>query len=98
MLLNSAALCRPSHFPSSSQPARIVIVFSRLLVRLGVGLLTCVAAALSCSIIPTRAIWEKDPRSSSALFRVILNGKAGYIDEAGRVVIEPQFDPSYMRP
>src|SRR5262249_42587183 len=48
--------------------------------------------------IPTRAIWEKDPRSSSALFRVILNGKAGYIDEAGRVVIEPQFDPSYMRP
>ena len=52
--------------------------------------------ATPCSPVqPT--IWAKDPRSSSALFRVVVNGRAGYIDEKGRVVIAPRFDPFFMQ-
>ena len=38
-------------------------------------------------------MWAKDPKSSSALFRVVIEGKAGYIDEKGQLVISPRFSP-----
>lgn len=31
-------------------------------------------------------------RVSSPLFRIIKNGKYGFIDQTGKIVIEPQFD------
>jgi WG repeat protein len=41
--------------------------------------------------ITVRTIWEKDPRSDTPLFRVVVNGKAGYIDSSGRVAIPAKF-------
>ncbi|MGC4050576.1 MAG: WG repeat-containing protein [Paludibaculum sp.] len=38
-----------------------------------------------------REIWEKDIRSNTPLFRFVVQGKAGYINAEGRVVIPPQF-------
>ncbi len=52
-------------------------------------------AALPCSLT-MRPIWSKNPRSSSALFRVVVGGKAGYIDASGRFVIAPRFNPYYV--
>jgi len=54
-------------------------------------------AALPCSL-RKRPIWSKDPKSSSGLFRVVIGGKAGYIDQTGQVVIPPRFNPYYIEP
>ena len=54
-------------------------------------------AALPCTL-SKRPIWAKDPRSSSSLFRVVVGGRAGYIDGTGRMAIAPKFDPYYVEP
>ncbi|QOY89865.1 WG repeat-containing protein [Paludibaculum fermentans] len=38
-----------------------------------------------------KEIWEKDKNSDTPLFRFVVQGKAGYINIEGRVVIQPQF-------
>lgn len=60
---------------------------------------TGVSALLGAALLPflsgqmpwDREIWEKDKRSDTPLFRFVVQGKAGYINAEGRVVIPPQF-------
>lgn len=60
---------------------------------------TGVSALLAVALLPflsgqmswDREIWEKDKRSDTPLFRFVVQGKAGYINAEGRVVIQPQF-------
>jgi len=40
-------------------------------------------------------IWAKDPTSDVPLFRVAKNGKVGYIDATGRLVIPTSFDLTF---
>lgn len=61
-------------------------------VALGVVLGGWVAAG--CSVAPNQGIWTKHLDSGTPLFRVVVGGKAGYIDREGRVVIPPQFAPN----
>lgn len=72
-------------------------VFQKLLLGPIIGILILSVAALPCSL-PPPTIWQKNPRSSSALFRVVINNQAGYIDESGHLVIPPQFSPAYGQP
>jgi len=37
-------------------------------------------------------IWQIRSRSADPLYRFVENGKAGYIDRTGKVVIKPQFE------
>ena len=62
------------------------------------GVLQCYTWVHACSIHPDPPIWTKNPKSNVALFRVVVNGKAGYIDTQGRILIEPQFEPFYLDP
>src|SRR5688572_28921010 len=57
----------------------------------------CAAPALACSFSPRREIWAKHPKSSSPLFRVVVEGKAGYIDASGIIKIQPRFGPVYYK-
>ena len=50
--------------------------------------------AVGCSIPPNQRSWTKHLDSDTPLFRVVVGGKAGYIDRGGRVVIPPQFAPT----
>jgi hypothetical protein len=72
-------------------------VLKRLFLAPVIALLIWIVAALPCSL-SKRAIWTKDPKSSSPLFRVVLGGKAGYINQTGRIVIAPNFNPYYVEP
>jgi len=38
---------------------------------------------------------SKKPEESVGLFPIILNGKWGYIDTTGKIVINPQFDEAW---
>jgi len=63
-------------------------------VRLLAGVLagTMVWRTDACTRMTIRLLWTKDPRSSASLFRIVQDGKVGFIDGAGRVVVAPQFD------
>lgn len=52
--------------------------------------------AVGCSIPPNQGIWTKHLDSDTPLFRVVVGGKAGYIDREGRVVIGPRFRPAAL--
>lgn len=54
------------------------------------ALLACAAPADGCSW--DYPIWIPRDGGADPLYRFIRDGKAGYIDRSGRVVIEPQFD------
>ncbi|MBI4891378.1 MAG: WG repeat-containing protein [Acidobacteria bacterium] len=54
------------------------------------AVLAVAGIALSCSW--DNPIWPKDARSTTALFRFVVDGKAGYIDRTGRVAIGPKFE------
>jgi hypothetical protein len=45
--------------------------------------------AVACSW--DNPIWPKDRHSDTPLFRFVIDGKAGYIDASGKVIIPPQF-------
>jgi len=67
-------------------------MFRRLIACMALG----VAAAWSCSFA-SDPIWAKDPRSDTPLFRVLQNGKVGYIDRSGKIVIAPRYKSFYLR-
>jgi hypothetical protein len=51
--------------------------------------------SLSCSGLrnPRECLWAANKSDASIyLFRIFKNGKFGFIDRSGKVVIEPQFD------
>ncbi|HEX4999981.1 MAG TPA: hypothetical protein VFY29_17300, partial [Terriglobia bacterium] len=48
--------------------------------------LFCCSAALSCEY--SALIWSPE-KSADALYRIVRDGKVGYIDGTGKVVIEP---------
>ncbi len=68
-----------------TMPARIVVSQAG-------AVLAVVGIAFSCSW--DSPIWPKDARSTIALFRFEVDGKAGYIDRRGKVVIPPKFPVS----
>jgi hypothetical protein len=58
-------------------------------------LLVAFAAALpACSMVSIPQIWAKQPGSKSKLFAFEKNGKVGFIDPMGRVVIRPRIPGS----
>lgn len=39
---------------------------------------------------------QANTQEASPLYRVVLNGKVGYIDKTGKLVIQPQFDSPFQ--
>jgi len=58
----------------------------------GFLLLASIIGALACSSMSFRLLWSKDPRSGSPLFRIVENGKVGFINRSGTIVIPAKFD------
>ncbi len=50
------------------------------------------AAAQPCSISPVRRLWAKEPGSTSKLFAFEQNGRVGFIDPTGKIVIQPEIE------
>ena len=48
--------------------------------------------SLPCGRSVIKLVWTKSPRSSTPLFRVVQDGKVGFVDRFGKLVIPPQFD------
>ena len=57
--------------------------------RFGGILLLLVLAALPCSVSYPRKLWAKKPGATSKLFAFERNGRVGFIDPSGKVVIDP---------
>lgn len=53
------------------------------------GLTLAVVVAYTCSISYYRRLWAKSPGSQSKLFAFERNGRVGFIDRKGKVVIPP---------
>lgn len=62
--------------------------------RLGGLFLLLSLLAQPCEISVRRALWEKTPGTASKLFAFERNGKVGFINERGKVVISPQIEAS----
>ena len=56
---------------------------------IGGTLLALAIAANPCSISPVRKLWSKTPGSESSLFAFERDGRVGFIDPTGKVVVEP---------
>lgn len=52
--------------------------------------------ALPCSRIFEKAVYHKNRRSDTPLFRFEENGKVGFINSAGKIAIPPQFDVGWF--
>ena len=50
------------------------------------------AAVQPCSISPVRKLWSKDPGSASKLFAFEQNGRVGFIDATGKIVVQPEIE------
>jgi len=57
----------------------------------GTGLLISCAAVYACSYY--FPLWSIHDKPADPLFRFVKNGKAGYIDARGKIVIAPRFSP-----
>lgn len=62
------------------------------MLRSSVSVFALAAVAFGCSW--DYAIWIPRSRSADPLYRFVKNGKAGYIDGRGRILIPPKF-PAY---
>ncbi len=62
--------------------------------RLGGLFLLFSLLAQPCEISVRRGLWEKKPGSASKLFAFERNGKVGFINERGKVVIAPRIEAS----
>jgi len=57
------------------------------------GALFCFLPAIfPCDVVVLN--WSKSNKSDTPLFRIVMNGRAGYIDPNGKIIIRPQFDPA----
>jgi hypothetical protein len=59
-------------------------------------ILLMVGTAFPCTSVVEKAMYSKHPGSTSALFRFEQDGKAGFINAQGRVVIPPRFVPDWF--
>src|SRR5450755_3423280 len=57
--------------------------------RFGGTLLLFALAAEPCYMLPVRKLWSKKPGSESRLFGFERNGRVGFIDPNGKVVVDP---------
>src|SRR3954471_1455371 len=57
--------------------------------RFGATLLLIALAAQPCFIAMPRPLWAKKPGSESRLFAFERNGKVGFIDPSGKIVVSP---------
>ena len=57
--------------------------------RFGGMLLLLALAAEPCSVSAGRKLWTKKPRSNSKLFAFERNGRVGFINPNGKIVVEP---------
>ena len=57
--------------------------------RFGGTILLLALAAQPCSVSPVRKLWSKKPGSESRLFAFERNGRVGFIDPRGKVVVDP---------
>lgn len=61
-----------------------------MLFRLAAVLTLAAVGAQPCSISPERRLWSKSAGAESKLFAFERNGKTGFIDASGKVVIKPR--------
>ena len=67
-------------------------IFSKIAVRCStIATLLILVPFLTTACEWDYPIWQVRSKSADPLFRFVQNGKAGYIDRAGKVVIKPQF-------
>ena len=67
-----------------------------MLLRIGIALTICGVAGFSCVVSAEKAPYRKNLRSDTALFRFERNGKAGFIDAKGKIVIPAKFDTGWF--
>jgi hypothetical protein len=67
-----------------------------MLLRAAAGISILAALALPCSMSFFKASYHKNRRSVTPLFRFEQNGRAGFINAAGKVVIPPRFDVGWF--
>lgn len=67
-----------------------------MLARMVLAVTLSAALALPCSMVFSKASYHKSRRSDTPLFRFELNGKAGFINAQGKVVIPPKFDVGWF--
>ncbi|MGD1091747.1 MAG: WG repeat-containing protein [Bryobacteraceae bacterium] len=60
--------------------------------RLAAALLIFALAAEPCVVSPIRKVWAKKPGSESNLFAFERDGRVGFIDSSGKVVIQPTIE------
>ena len=61
----------------------------RKIARFGVALLLVAISVYACSITPVRKLWAKRPGSESRLFAFERNGRVGFVDQTGKIIIQP---------
>jgi WG containing repeat len=59
------------------------------LIRISGALVLIALTAKPCSMFATRTLWTKKPASELALFAFERDGKVGFIDASGKIVIDP---------
>jgi len=67
-----------------------------MLVRAAVGATMLAALALPCSMVFSKTSYHKNRRSDTPLFRFEKNGRAGFINADGKVIIPPEFDVGWF--
>src|SRR5271157_772028 len=71
-------------------------IIAIMLMRIALGIAVFAALAAPTSVLFPKRSYCKNRRSDTPLFRFERNGRAGFIDAEGKVIIPPQFDVGWF--